>query len=188
MNKIIDFQIGKVIDVFGFLLNGKGFQEIITKKEKILRLQKIIIGDDTLNKVEVTLWEPFGSPDNNYIYWDLIVIKNCKVKEFNGKKQLSTIESTEIKNSLDSKNDLRLKKFYKEHADEKQYEDVKGEIVSFREIKSTADFAFILDVQETFKNNIENKDRPLFEINGTVTKINHSEKNFTPDVLNVLKK
>jgi hypothetical protein len=94
LEQIVDFPIGKIIDVFGFVLDDKGFQEITTKNEKILKMQKLLIGDDTLSRIELTLWEPFGSPDNNYSLGDLIAVKNCRVKEFNGRKQLSTTDST----------------------------------------------------------------------------------------------
>jgi len=178
LEQIVDFPIGKIIDVFGFVLDDKGFQEITTKNEKILKMQKLLIGDDTLSRIELTLWEPFGSPDNNYSLGDLIAVKNCRVKEFNGRKQLSTTDSTEIKKSLDPESDSRLRKFYDEHQNENDYKDVQGEMISSGVIKSPAELVFIKDIQNTYEIEMDNKDRPVFEINATVTRLNHSERNY----------
>ena len=178
LEQIVDFPIGKIIDVFGFVLDDKGFQEITTKNEKILKMQKLLIGDDTLSRIELTLWEPFGSPDNNYSLGDLIAVKNCRVKEFNGRKQLSTTDSTEIKKSLDPESDSRLRKFYDEHMNENDYKDVQGEMISSGVIKSPAELVFIKDIQNTYEIEMDNKDRPVFEINATVTRLNHSERNY----------
>ena len=178
LEQIVDFPIGKIIDVFGFVLDDKGFQEITTKNEKILKMQKLLIGDDTLSRIELTLWEPFGSPDNNYSLGDLIAVKNCRVKEFNGRKQLSTTDSTEVKKSLDPESDSRLRKFYDEHQNENDYKDVQGEMISNGVIKSPAELVFIKDIQNTYEIEMDNKDRPVFEINATVTRLNHSERNY----------
>ena len=178
LEQIVDFPIGKIIDVFGFVLDDKGFQEITTKNEKILKMQKLILGDDTLTRIELTLWEPFGNPDNNYSLGDLIAVKNCRVKEFNGRKQLSTTDSTEVKKSLDPESDSRLRKFYDEHQNENDYKDVQGEMISNGVIKSPAELVFIKDIQNTYEIEMDNKDRPVFEINATVTRLNHSERNY----------
>ena len=178
LEQIVDFPIGKIIDVFGFVLDDKGFQEITTKNEKILKMQKLLIGDDTLSRIELTLWEPFGNPDNNYSLGDLIAVKNCRVREFNGRKILGTTDSTEIKKSLDPESDSRLRKFYDEHQNENDYKDVQGEMISSGVIKSPAELVFIKDIQNTYEIEMDNKDRPLFEINATVTRLNHSERNY----------
>ena len=178
LEQIIDFPIGKVIDVFGFVLEDKGFQEITTKNEKVLKLQRIIIADDTMNKIEITLWEPFGNAETTYSLGDLIALKNVRVKEFNGRKTLSTIDSTEIKRSYDPKNDARLRKFFNEHQDENEYKEVQGEIMQNGPNKSPAELVFIKDVQNTYETDVDNKERPAMEINATVAKLNHSDRNF----------
>jgi hypothetical protein len=178
LDKIVDFPIGKIIDVFGFVLEDKGYQEITTKNEKTLKLQKVTIGDDTLSKIEITFWEPIASPDISYSFGDLIAVKNCRVKEFNGRKTLSSMDSTEVKRSLDSESDSRLRKFFDEHQNENEYKDIQGEIISTGTNRAPAELAFIKEILNTFEDNIEYKDRLVYEINGTVTKLNHSERNF----------
>ena len=178
LDKIVDFPIGKIIDVFGFVLEDKGYQEITTKNEKTLKLQKVTIGDDTLNKIEITFWEPIASPDISYSFGDLIAVKNCRVKEFNGRKTLSSMDSTEVKRSLDSESDSRLRKFFDEHQNENEYKDIQGEIISTGTNRAPAELAFIKEILNTFEDNIEYKDRLVYEIIGTVTKLNHSERNF----------
>ena len=108
----------------------------------------------------------------------MIAVKNCRIREFNGKKTLATTDSTEIKRSLDKESDNRLRKFYDEHQNENDYKDVQGEMISNSNIKSPAELVFIKDIQNTYEIEMDNKDRPVFEINATVTKLNHSERNF----------
>ena len=136
------------------------------------------MGDDTLCKIELTLWEPIGNPDTSYSFGDLIAVKNCKVREFNGKKTLNSIDSTEIKRSLDSESDARLRKFFDEHQNENEYKDVQGEMINSNQGRSPAELTFIKEIQNTFEDNIDPKDRLVYEINATVTKINHSERNY----------
>ena len=188
LEQIIDFPNGKIIDIFGFVLDDKGFQEITTKNEKILKMQKLLIGDDTMSRIELTLWEPFGNPDTTYAMGDLIAVKNCRIREFNGKKQLSTTDSTELKRNLDPESDARLRKFYDEHPNENDYKDIQGEMISNGAIKSPAELVFIKDIQNTFDIEMDNKERPVFEINATVTKLNHSERNFYSGCAKCLKK
>ena len=178
LEQIVDFPIGKIIDVFGFVLEDKGYQEITTKNEKTLKLQKVTIGDDTLAKIEITFWEPLASPDISYSFGDLIAVKNCRVKEYNGKKTLSSIDSTEVKRSLDTESDAKLRKFFDEHQNENEYKDIQGEIISTGQGRAPAELTFIKEIQNTFEDNIDMKDRLVYEINATVTKLNHSERNF----------
>ena len=177
LEKIIDFPIGKLLDVFGFLLEDKGYQEFQSKNEKTIRQQKIIIGDDTMYKIEITLWPPIGNPDNNFIIGDLIALKNCRLREFGGKKILGTTESSELRNSLDPVSDKKLRSFYEEHQNIGEYNELQGEII-FTGSKSPTELTFIKEIQNTYDLEIDNKERPVFEIVGTVTKFNHSDRNY----------
>ena len=178
LEQIVDFPIGKIVDVFGFVLQDKGFQEVNTKNDRTIKMQKIIIADDTLSKIELTLWEPIGNPDTSYSIGDLIAVKNCKVREFNGRKTLNSIDSTEIKRSLDQESDARLRKFFDEHQNENEYKDVQGEMINSSQGRSPAELTFIKEIINTYDDNIDPKDRQVYEINATVTKINHSERNY----------
>ena len=177
LEEIIDFPIGKLIDVFGFILDDRGFQEFQTKNDKIIKNQKLVIGDDTNYKIDLTLWEPFGSADNNFSIGDLIAVKNCRIREFNGKKTLSTTESSELKSSLDPKSDKKMREFYENHQNMNEFKDIQGESM-ISGIKSPAELVFIKDVMDTYEQVIDNKERPVFEIIGIVTKFNHSDRNF----------
>jgi hypothetical protein len=55
LEQIIDFPIGKLVDIFGFVLEDRGFQEYQSKNDKTIKNQRIILGDDTLYKIDVTL-------------------------------------------------------------------------------------------------------------------------------------
>ena len=184
---INDFPIGKLVDVFGFILDDRGFQEFTTKNDKIMKNQKLTIGDDTFYKIDLTLWEPLGNADNNFNIGDLIAVKNCRIREYNGKKILGTTESSELKNTLNPERDNKLRKFYENHQDINEFKDIQGETI-FTSVKSPAELTFIKDVQNTYEIEIDNKDRPVFEIVGTVTKLNHSDRNYYTGCLKCHKK
>ena len=184
---INDFPIGKLVDVFGFILDDRGFQEFTTKNDKIMKNQKLTIGDDTFYKIDLTLWEPLGNADNNFNIGDLIAVKNCRIREYNGKKILGTTESSELKNTLNPERDNKLRKFYENHQDINEFKDIQGETI-FTGVKSPAELTFIKDAQNTYEIEIDNKDRPVFEIVGTVTKLNHSDRNYYTGCLKCHKK
>ena len=177
LEDILDFPIGKLVDVFGFILDDRGFQEYQTKNDKTIKNQKLIIGDDTSYKIELCLWEPLGNADNNFSIGDLIAVKNCRIKEFNGKKNLSTTESSELKTSLDPKSDKKMREFYENHQSMNEFKDIQGETMIIG-IRSPAELVFIKDVIDTYELVMDNKERPVYEIIGTVTKFNHSERNY----------
>ena len=177
LEQIIDFPIGKLVDIFGFVLEDRGFQEYQSKNDKTIKNQRIILGDDTLYKIDVTLWEPLGSPDTSYSVGDLIALKNCRIREFGGKKVLSTTESSELRNSLDPKSDNKLRAFFDDHQNINEFREIQGETI-FVGVKQVAELTFIKEVQKSQDLDIENKERPTVEITGTVTKFNHSDRNF----------
>ena len=177
LDRIIDFPIGKLVDVFGFILEDKGFQEYQSRNDKTIKNQRIIIGDDTMHKIEVTLWSPLGNPDNNFIIGDLIALKNCRIREYGGKKMLSTTESSDLRNSLDSTNDSRLRSFYEEHQNIGEYNEIQGEAL-FTGSRTPSELTFIKEIQNTYDLEMDNKERPVYEIVGTVTKFNHSDRNY----------
>ena len=177
LSLIGDLPIGKLVDVFGFILEDKGFQEFQTKSERSIRHQKIILADDTLYKIELTLWEPFGKPDNKYSLGELLALRNCRVKEFGGKKCLSSTDSSEIRNSLDKKTDDRLRSFFDSHQNMGEYKDIQGEIV-YNGGKAPSEFMFIKDITSPNIMEMEYKDRPTTEIIGTVVVFNHSDRNY----------
>ena len=187
LEQIPDFPIGKLVDIFGFILEDKGYQEFPSKNDRIIKNQRIVLGDDTFYKIDVTLWEPLGNNENNFSIGDLIALKNCRIKEFNGKKNLNTTESSELRTTLDPQSDKRLRTFFDEHQNIAEYKEIQGESL-FTGSKSPAELVFIKDIQNTYEIEMDNKDRPIFEINGTVTKLNHSDRNYYTGCLKCHKK
>ena len=135
----------------------------------------------------MTLWEPLGNPDNNFNIGDILVVKNCRIREFNGKKIIGTTDSSELRNSLNPESDNKLRNFYDNHQNMSEFKDIQGESI-FTGAKSPAELVLIKDVQNTFETEIDNKERPIFEIIGTVTKLNHSDRNYYAGCLKCHKK
>ena len=99
------------------------------------------------------------------------------LREFNGKKTLSSTDSTEIRKSLDPESDSKLRKFYDEHQNENEYKEIQGEAMIPGAGRTPAELVFIKDVQNSFEEQ-SNDNRSVYEIYATVTKLNHSERNY----------
>ena len=177
LNQIKDLGIGKLIDVFAVVIDNKGIQEYITRNEKIVRNQKLLIADDSLGQIILCLWEPFISDEYNFSFGDLILVKNCRIKVYNGKKELNTIDSSEISRTLDPQRDSELKKFFEENKKIYKYKDNNDELNSLDK-KDSPEFVFIKDILNIFELDDYNQERPSYEINATVSKLIHSNKNY----------
>ena len=187
LNKIKDLPVGKLVDVFGFVIENKGTQEFKTRYEKIVTNQKLLIGDDSSEQIMLVLWEPFINNENNFSFGDLILVKNCRIREYKGNKELNVIDSSEIKRTLDPQRDNKLKKFFEENKNCYIYKDNKGDLISFDK-KDSPEFVFIKDILNIFDIDDDIQERPSYEINATVYKLNHSNKNYYKGCVNCHKK
>ena len=79
--------IGKLIDIIGFVLEDKGYQIFNTKNGNSVENRRIIIGDCSLYKIEISLWPPKANKDKNYEIGEIFAAKNLKITEYAGKKK-----------------------------------------------------------------------------------------------------
>ena len=82
MNKITYYTIGKIIDDFRFILEDKGYKELVSKNEKLLKFRKLTIVDDTFTKIDVTFWENFAMKEIEYSIGYIIFVKNVSYNYF----------------------------------------------------------------------------------------------------------
>ena len=101
---------------------------------------------------------------------------------------MSSINSSEIRKTLDKTNDKKLLNFYKNHKNVNEYKDIKRDGIINKNFITKSVFAFIQEVLNTFDVQMENKNRQTFEIKATVDKINHSDRNFYVGCANCCKK
>jgi replication factor A1 len=85
------------VDLCGIVTQFKPFQTISTKDGRELNKRDITMADDTATSMEVTLWGEKGKlPDSDFEGWPVIGIKGVLIKEFNGGRSGSTIESATV--------------------------------------------------------------------------------------------
>lgn len=85
------------VDLCGIVTQFKPYQTIQSKDGKEFKKRDITIADDTATSMEVTLWAEKGNLDDKEFEGSpCIGIKNVFIKEFNGGRSGSTIESSTV--------------------------------------------------------------------------------------------
>ena len=197
--KISDLQnlkIYTIVDICAVVLD---FTEVVEKNTRngLQPLKKIILGDASKYKVELSLWRMHSQADIKK--GDILLINNVKVGEYKG-RNLSTFEETTIKiNPIfinkNQKNDSdnqcescvnKLKEFIEQNKDniftdneffsdfEKLYSHKLQKYQELSEISPNS--IFIKELLENFNEIYEPKN--LTKITATVTQIIHNAKNF----------
>lgn len=178
-----------IIDICAIVLDHTDIVIKITRNGA-QPLRKLILGDNTKFKVELSLWRKFTKININK--GDIIFINNVKIGEYKG-RNLSTFEETLIKvnpqisdlnvnknceeniNNLirfreENKNNIFNNDFFSDF--ENLYKEKLQNYQSFEDNKTfyIKDILDILDKEEDTKN--------VYKISAIITQIIHNEKNF----------
>jgi len=191
-----NLKIYTIVDICAVVLD---FTEVVEKNTRngLQPLKKIILGDASKYKVELSLWRMHSQADIKK--GDILLINNVKVGEYKG-RNLSTFEETTIKinpifKNKNKKNDSdnqcescvnKLKEFIEQNKDniftndeffsdfEKLYSHKLQKYQEINEISPNS--IFIKELLENFNEIYEPKN--LTKITATVTQIIHNAKNF----------
>lgn len=177
ISQIKEMLIGKLVDVLGFVLEDKGYQIFNTKNGGSTENRRILIGDISLHKIEITMWPPKANKDKNYEIGEIFAAKNLRISEFAGKKKLNTIDATEFITNLKNNEKSNLKKFFNEHENINEYQDVEGDTLNTNSF-NIPDLLFIDKIIESYDIDMDNKDRPFIEVDAYAIQMTHSERNF----------
>ena len=183
------FKIYTIIDICAIVID---YTDIVIKvtRNGAQPLRKLILGDNTLYKVELSLWRKFTKI--NIKKGDIVLINNVKIGEYKG-RNLSTFEETSIKvNPLES--DYNGNKDCEECINNLLYfiEENEGNIYN-TEFFSDFENLYkdkIQSYQTTEENQIKyikeildnldkyDEGKNLYKISAVITQIIHNEKNF----------
>ena len=137
------FKEGTIIDICGIIYN-EGKSEITKTKHGNRITRNILLCDNSMKKINITLWEPHSNNIKiKFEKGEILAIKYCKLFLYPEKtKKLSTIYLSILQNSTsDYEKDLLLKNFYKNHQnindfgyvinppDYKYLEEIKNQII-----------------------------------------------------------
>ena len=170
----------KVFNIYGIILDDKG---IIEKKKinnnEIIKYRRLIIGDDSLHKVNLILWEDsMLDSDNLYFKGDIVCAKDFKYKSYYYYYQLNSSFASKFEYLTEPKVNKGLKKFYSKHQKIEEYTDL-----TFLELNNRKDIKhiFIEEFLDEFEAEIQKQNNynnsKCYKINGIVVNIEHGDNN-----------
>ena len=175
---IQNMNLYSIVDLCVVVLNV-GEKMIKNTRNGAQPLKKIIVGDVSKYKIEISLWRVHS--DTNVKFGDILLINNVKVGEYKG-RNLTTFDETCIKINPPETNE-----YVKELEDFIAKDELKGEFLDLennseikndkiREENENYCSVHIKDVLESLDEyeDIHN----LSKVTATVTQILHNEKNF----------
>ena len=174
INEIINGH-NKIFDICGIVLEDKGIIEKKKSNGEIVKYRRLIIGDDTLHKVNLKLWEEKIEPNRTYFKGDIICAKDVKYKQWIHYYELNSSFLTQILFFSETKKGKALKKFYQSHQKIEEYKDINFvELDKRNDIPSKLIKEFLIDYDEEMKKINTYK---LAKINGIVMGIEHGDSN-----------
>lgn len=123
IDELFYFREGTIVDVCGIICE-EGKIEVLNTKFGYKMLRTILILDNSLKKIYISVWEPVCQNDRiKFEKGEIIAFKYCKLFIFPSKiKKLETTSLTLAQNSTsDFEKDTLLKEFYDKHNDINEY-------------------------------------------------------------------
>ena len=170
----------KVFNIYGIILDDKG---IIEKKKinnnEIIKYRRLIIGDDTLHKVNLILWEDsMLDSDNLYFKGDIVCAKDFKYKSYYFYYQLNSSFASKFEYLTEPKVNKSLKKFYSKHQKIEEYTDLTFlELNNRKEIKHIFIEEFLDEFEAEIQKQSNYNNNKCYKINGIVVNIEHGDNN-----------
>ena len=161
--------------IIGIILEDKGIIEKKKENGDITRLRKIIIGDNTLHKINIKLWEEKLYPEKKYSKGDIIYIYNFKFKKYYNIYDLNSISLSEIQSCNNEKIIKELRQFYNKHQNMYQYKDMN--FVNLNAQNNIEEKFIISFKEECISQYDEIDNEQLVRINGTAVNFTHDENN-----------
>ena len=164
--------VGIIINVFNTFTTNSRIGSVSMKK--------IIIGDSSLVKVQITLWKKFTEIDLKQ--GDFILLKNIRVGSYNGNICLSTIDNSIIINNPDNNENIKELNEIKNLISEGITEDKFKYIAEYDENSHKRQNLYenkIVNLKNLIQKMSDNPNNNYnFTIKVTVLEFEHSNKNF----------
>jgi len=115
------------VDICGVVTQFRPFQSITAKDGRELHKRDITIADDTATSMEVTLWGEKGKgPDSDFEGCPVVALKNVFVKEFNGGRGGSSLDSTTMVLRPEMPEAQRLQRWWSEGGSSQNIMSLRG--------------------------------------------------------------
>ena len=174
---IQNMNLYSIVDLCVVVLNV-GEKTIKNTRNGSQPLKKIVVGDVSKYKIEISLWRVHS--DTNVKFGDILLINNVKIGEYKG-RTLTTFDETCIKI-----NPPRTNEYVKELEEFIQKNDIKGEFLDLEntsemkpENKEESDNYTSVHIRDVLESLDEYEDvSNLSKVTAIVTQIMHNEKNY----------
>ena len=174
--------INAIINVRAIILEDEVKTEKKIENDKSIITRRLLIGDDSLHKIKVSLYDEKAEKEKKYSKGEIITlyyIKFCKYKNY---YNLYCNKCTEIKPCDNPQREKELKDFYIQHPSHNEYKDINYVILNSL---NTIKFKFLQDAKDDYiieyndnHNDINYNLQNLIKINGTIINFNHNESIF----------
>ena len=169
-------KINSIVNVIGIILEDKGITEKRKENGQIVQIRRLCIGDDTLHKIYLKLWEEKIQKEKNYSKGDIVIIYYVKFKPYINSYEINSFSLTEILTCNDEQKLKELKDFYKVHPNVNEYKDMNYILLNSQQnIKFKFLYNFVDDYILEYN---ESNNSQLIKINGTVINFLHRESNY----------
>lgn len=174
---IPNMNLYSIVDLCVVVLNV-GEKMIKNTRNGSQPLKKIVVGDVSKYKIEISLWRVHS--DTNVKFGDILLINNVKIGEYKG-RTLTTFDETCIKI-----NPPRTNEYVRELEEFIQKNDIKGEFLDLEnntemktETKEESENYTSVHIRDVLESLDEYEDvHNLSKVTAIVTQILHNEKNY----------
>jgi replication factor A1 len=174
---IPNMNLYSIVDLCVVVLNV-GEKMIKNTRNGSQPLKKIVVGDVSKYKIEISLWRVHS--DTNVKFGDILLINNVKIGEYKG-RTLTTFDETCIKI-----NPPRTNEYVRELEEFIQKNDIKGEFLDLEnntemktEAKEESENYTSVHIRDVLESLDEYEDvHNLSKVTAIVTQILHNEKNY----------
>ena len=174
---IPNMNLYSIVDLCVVVLNV-GEKMIKNTRNGSQPLKKIVVGDVSKYKIEISLWRVHS--DTNVKFGDILLINNVKIGEYKG-RTLTTFDETCIKINPPSTNE-----YVRELEEFIQKNDIKGEFLDLEnntemktETKEESENYTSVHIRDVLESLDEYEDvHNLSKVTAIVTQILHNEKNY----------
>lgn len=164
------------VNIVGIVLEDKGIKERLKENHDIVKFRKLIVGDDTLHRININLWKSNFLEKKQYLKGDVVYISNILFNEYFYNYHLNSIMFTKIIIYNDNnQREKELKNFYIKHPNIREYKDISYSILYSNPL---TEYKFIYDYRDNYNiDYLENNNNNFFEISGYIYKISHRGSN-----------
>ena len=124
IEQLIKCKHNSIVNIIAIILEDKGITQKNKEKGEIIKYQNLIIGDNSLYKINLKLWKNKIKEDKNYSKGDIVCIYYVKYKQYCNLYELNSTSWTGIFNCNNHEKEKELKDFYLIHNDINEYIDI----------------------------------------------------------------